>query len=826
MAHPAHARDPGTAAGPGFSQLLQYRAMVGDGVVVMRDGAGRLTGPLLAGFWYEGVDHERATGEELDELTRSVNRALARVDAGWSIHIDVSRRAEHQYRLGSFSEPIDRLIDEERCAGSHFYVTSFAMFFAYAPPLLADGSDTGGDSESAPTASRALDRRVEAFEQKLAELEHAFGNALRMRRMRYSPDNDALLSALNFAVNGRMHPCLLPENPVYLNTLLARDLVWSKRELRQSEDYVSCVCLLDLPPSSTPGLLNCLQELDTDLRWSSRFIPFDQLLARHKLERLESKWSQKIELLKRLRLSGTIDHDAADRADEVTVALKDLNSNMLRFGHYTSTIILRGHTQNDADAKAHVVMKALEDRGFMPILEKRNRLEAFLGSLPGHTTPNVRKPLINTVNLAHLMPLHHEWAGAPMCPSPLYPKGSLSLLRARSWSGGKFDLNLHLDDVGHTLVLGPIGAGKSVLLAHLATQFLRYEGAQVFAFDHGASMLPLTLARKDGAYYALGTDDAPQLCPLAHISNGDDSWACQWLALLCEEQGVHVGAAERKRIRRAVSELASLPDGVAPGRRITDLLPHLQHDELESALSFYSSGAGGRVLNGTDTGLTYARFTTFEIEKLLESDSTIVAPTLLFLFHELERRLDGRPTLILIDEAWAKLSHPRFAPKLKDWLLTLRKKNCAVVLATQQLGDVARSPIADAVFDSCMTRILLPNHEASEAMRALYADKLGLNEAQISSLCSVERKRWYLFSQGARSRLFTLDMGPAARAFLGAGSKPELAEAVELAREHGALWPAVRLERRGLREGAERFRALHSYASPIVSESALKELFR
>lgn len=805
-------RAPGTAPGPGFSQLLGYQAMVSDGVVVMRDGRGSLTGPLLAGYWYEGLDHESATGSELDELARSVNRALRRLDACWSLHVEACRRVEHRYRLGTFAEPVDQLIDEERCANARYYVTSYALFFTYTPPLFADDRPRATKHRAtAPNAALvedALARRVAAFEKSISEIEQAFSRALRLRRMRYSPDHDELLSALNYVVNGRLRRCRLPENPVFLNTLLARDLAWSKSELRYGEDYVACVGMMDLPPSAVPGILGCLTELDTELRWSTRFIPFDQLLARHKLERLESKWSQKIELLKRMRLSGTIDHDAADRADEVTIALKDLNSNTLRFGHYTSAIIFRGTTQAEADQRAQMVIAVLEDKGFMPVLEKRNRLEVLLGSFPGHTTQNIRKPLINTVNLAHLMPLDHEWPGSPTCPSRLYPKGSPPLLRARSWSGGPFDLNLHLDDVGHTLVLGPIGAGKSVLLAHLATQFLRYERSQVFVFDHGASMLPLTLARRDGAYYALGTSDSPQLCPLANVSEGDEEWACQWVALLCEEQGIAVTSVERKHIRRAVAELAALPPNIAPGRRITDLLPHLQHDALESALSFYSSGVGGRVLNGEDTALQYARFTTFEIEKLLECDATIVTPTLMFLFHELERRLDGRPTMILIDEAWAKLSHPRFAPRIKDWLLTLRKKNCLVVMATQQLVDVARSAVADTVFESCMTKILLPNHEASESMRSLYADKLGLNAAQIASLCSVERKRWYLFAQGSRSRLFTLDMGPVARAFLSAGSKPELGQIALLSREHGDDWPRIWLAQRGLNEAAERFATL------------------
>ena len=139
--------------------------------------------------------------------------------------------------------------------------------------------------------------------------------------------------------------------------------------------------------------------------------------------------------------------------------------------------------------------------------------EAFLGSQPGNRYANIREPLINTRSLADLIPLNTVWAGSAVCPCPFYPAGSPPLMQVASGST-PFRLNLHSDDVGHTLIFGPTGSGKSTLLALIAAQFRRYQGAQVFAFDKGRSMLPLTLAI-GGDHYDVGAGEGLTFCPLS-----------------------------------------------------------------------------------------------------------------------------------------------------------------------------------------------------------------------------------------------------------------------------------------------------------------------
>jgi type IV secretion system protein VirB4 len=185
----------------------------------------------------------------------------------------------------------------------------------------------------------------------------------------------------------------------------------------------------------------------------------------------------------------------------------------------------------------------------------------------------------------------------------------------------------------------------------------------------------------------------------------------------------------------------------------------------------------------------------------MDMDDKILIPVLLYLFRRVERQLDGHPTLIVIEELWAPLMRTVFANRIKQWLLTLRKQNAAVMLVAHtpaQLDTVAGKQI---LIESCPTRVLLPNSDAGSTANApLYRD-LGLNDREIAALARAVPKRDYYVKSPLGSRLVRLDLGPTALAFL---STPEgvtadgLRPTVEaLAERHGQRWPAEWLSQRG-----------------------------
>jgi type IV secretion system protein VirB4 len=148
---------------------------------------------------------------------------------------------------------------------------------------------------------------------------------------------------------------------------------------------------------------------------------------------------------------------------------------------------------------------------------------------------------------------------------------------------------------------------------------------------------------------------------------------------------------------------------------------------------------------------------------------------LTYLFHRVEHRLDGAPTLICLDEAWVLLDDPVFGPKVREWLKTLRRRNASVVFATQSLADVIESKVAPAVIESCLARIFLPNARAVEPQSRDAYQRLGLNDRQIETVARAEPKREYYFQSRAGNRLFELGLGPVTLAFCGVSQAEDLA---------------------------------------------------
>jgi type IV secretion system protein VirB4 len=171
-----------------------------------------------------------------------------------------------------------------------------------------------------------------------------------------------------------------------------------------------------------------------------------------------------------------------------------------------------------------------------------------------------------------------------------------------------------------------------------------------------------------------------------------------------------------------------------------------------------------------------------------------IVQVLLYLFHRIEKALDGRPTTLWLDEAWIMLGHPVFRDKIREWLKVLRKANCAVVLLTQSLSDAAKSGILDVLQESCPTKIFLPNpyafNQGSENAFGPYDfyKQFGLNDAQISIIAEATPKREYYYMSPLGTRLFNLALGPVALSFVAASSKEQVKECKRLVEKHGDQW--------------------------------------
>jgi type IV secretion system protein VirB4 len=350
-----------------------------------------------------------------------------------------------------------------------------------------------------------------------------------------------------------------------------------------------------------------------------------------------------------------------------------------------------------------------------------------------------------------------------------------------------FRFSLHVGDVGHTLVVGPTGAGKSVLLALMALQFRRYPGAQVFAFDFGGSIRAAALAM-GGDWHDLGggLTDAAQtsvnLQPLARVHDlAERGWAADWIGAILTREAVAMTPDVKEHVWTALTSLASAP---VDERTITGLAVLLQSNDLKQALRPYCvGGAYGRLLDAEAEYLGSATVQAFETEGLIGTGAA--SAVLSYLFHRIEDRLDGSPTLIIIDEGWLALDDEGFASQLREWLKTLRKKNASVIFATQSLSDIDGSPIAPAIIESCQTRLLLPNERAIEPQITAIYRRFGLNDRQIEIIARAAPKRDYYCQSRRGNRLFELGLSDVAIALCAASSKADQAAIAEILSLHG-----------------------------------------
>src|SRR3546814_703400 len=277
-----------------------------------------------------------------------------------------------------------------------------------------------------------------------------------------------------------------------------------------------------------------------------------------------------------------------------------------------------------------------------------------------------------------------------------------------------------------------------------------------------------------GEHHALGSDGSLAFQPLRGIDDpAERSWAAEWIGALLAHEKVVVTPEVKEAVWSTLTSLASAP---VEERTLTGLSVLLQSNALKAALMPYTlDGPFGRLLDAAENRLALADVQCFETEELM-SQAGVVLPVLTYLFHRLEERFaslseageKGRPTLLILDEAWVYLDNPVFAARIREWLKVLRKKNVSVVFATQSLADIADSAIAPAIVESCPQRIFLPNDRAIEPQARIAYERFGLNERQVELIARATPKRHYYLQSRRGNRLFELGLGPIALALCGA----------------------------------------------------------
>jgi len=777
-----------------LADYLPWGCLVGPGIVLNKDGSFQRTAA------FRGPDLDSSTAESLVATCARINNALKRFGSGWALYFEASRKPALEYLVNDWRDPVAWLIEEERRGlfdeNGELYESAYFVTFAYLPsPDRVEKMERvlieTPEGETEQSAADILERFIAETDKAL----DLFSSVLPSAKFL---SDDETLTYLQSCVSPKRHPVKTPSIPAYLDAVLGgADLIGGLEPVLGGE-HLRVVSLQGFPNATEPGLLDELNGLGFSYRWTTRFLPMDKAEAVKVLGRYRRQWFSKrksiMSVLKEVmtnEASALVDTDADNQAADADAALQTLGQDFVAFGYVTTAIVVHHADPLVADEMLRSVEAVVNGRGYVTIRESVNAVDAWLGSIPGHAYANVRQPITHTLNLAHMMPLSAVWAG----PEKNEHLDGPPLLYATTGSHTPFRLVTHQGDVGHTLIVGPTGAGKSVLISLLGLQFRRYKDSQVFIFDKGNSAKAAT-AGIEGDYYELGGDNALCFQPLARIDEEQElAWAQEWITSILAYEGIETTPEVKETVWTALNSLASAP---IKERTLTGLSALLQSSKLRQALMPYTlEGAHGSVLDADNETLEDGDWQCFEMEELMHTKS-LVLPVLTYLFHRLEARFDGRPTFLFLDEAWVFLDDPLFAERIREWLKVLRKRNVSVLFATQSLSDIANSPIAPAIIESCGSRIFLPNDRAQEPQQSQIYEQFGLNKRQIEIIAHASPKQDYYFQSRAGNRLFDPTLGPIALAFCGASSKEDLALISETQQTHDGQFGPQWLKTRGL----------------------------
>jgi type IV secretion/conjugal transfer VirB4 family ATPase len=782
-----------------LTDLLPWAYLGAPGLVINKDGA------FMKVYAYRGPDLDSSSNAQLVAARGQVNNALRRLGSGWCVHIEASRRIAPDYPKSSFPDPVSAAIDRERREAmsqqkTPSFETDFFMTFTYLPPEENIGRAEAALMENARKGDvgNNYDAELVRFLNTVDTLVSIFVGFMPMVR---PLNDDETLSYLHDCISERPGiQVATPEIPFALDGLLRDTPLVGGLEPMLGGLHLRTVTVNAFPGRTTTGFLDAFNSLPFAYRWVTRFMPLDKQLAEKTISTMRKEWFNKRKGVMTLVKEGLTnqeskieDGDAANKAAEAGAALEVLGADLTSFGYFTVTITVADADLDVLEWKIRSIRQVLDQQGLISMLETTNAVEAWLSSLPGHAYANCRRPLISALNVVDLMPFSAVWAG-PTWNEHL--KGP-TVLMAKTSGNTPFRLSLHQGDVGHTMIIGPTGMGKSVLLNTVALQFRRYNNAQIFIFDKGASARVSTLL-VGGEFYPLGEEADPQendsdaagkqvtniaFQPLADIDDEDERiWAAEWLAGTIEGRGVKLSPELRSEIWRALGNLASRQQ---KQRTLTMFRSLVQEIVIKNALEeFTLEGAHGSMLDADHTNIGTASWQCFEMEGLYNRPSAI-APTLAYLFHKIESRFDGRPTLLILDEAWLFLDDPTFRDKIREWLKTLRRRNVSVVFASQQLSEIAESPISAALIENCPTRILLPNTRALEPTVAAIYEKFGLTTRQMQILSQATPKLEYYIQTASGNRLFELGLSRLAVTVTGSSSKNDLKQVDEIIFEHG-----------------------------------------
>lgn len=730
---------------------LPYARHLDEVTLETRDGL------LMQVIHLAGLPFETADSEELN-YRKAVRDVMLRglASSRFAIYHHVIRRQVDAQTQGAFPDAFSADLDatwSERLSARKLYVNDLFLTIVRRPLQGHGGLIDGflralkGTGKAEAAALLAADRReLDAARDSLISALAPYGARVLGIYDGAAGRCSEPLEFLSCLYNGEMRPVLVPQGDAgeylpYRRASFGLETLELSRAGALPRGFGSMVSVKDYPAQTTPGMLDDLLRLPCEMVVTQSFGFVDRQPT---LERMNLA----------LRRMKAADDDGLSLRADLTRAKDDVVSGRAAFGEHHLTVLVRHETLDGLDRSTAEVLSAFTEMGAIAVREDINLEPAFWAQFPGNFKDIARKALISTANFAgfasgHNFPVgqadNNHWGPA------------VTLLETTS--AGPYHFNFHKGDLGNFTVIGPSGSGKTVVLNFLLAQARKYAPRIVFFDkDRGAEIF---LRAIGGRYETLRPGQPTGFNPLALPDTpANRRFLTDWVARLVAVQGETLSADDAARIKDAVDANFDQTPALRRLRFFAELFRGSRRPnaaDLAARLGpWHSSGEHAWLFDNETDGLDLDQPTLgFDMTQLLD-DPTLRTPAMMYLFHRVEQRLDGHPTLIVIDEGWKALDDDVFVARIRDWEKTLRKRNGVVGFATQSAQDALESRIASAIIEQAATQIFMANPKAQAKD---YCEGFGLTRHEFELVKSLpDTARCFLIKHGTDSVVARLNL--------------------------------------------------------------------
>jgi type IV secretion system protein VirB4 len=554
------------------------------------------------------------------------------------------------------------------------------------------------------------------------------------------------LEFLSLLYNGELRPVLLPNSDLghhipYRRISFGLEAMEFHAAPNLPTQFAAMISIKDYPPHTAPGMLDDLMRLPVEMTVTESFAFVDRQVA---LDRMNLA-------LRRMRAA---DDDAISLRRDLSVAKDDVSAGRSAFGEHHMTVCVKAATLEALDRAAADVQAAFTEEGIIAVREDVNLEPAFWAQFPGNFKDIARRALVSTGNFAGLASFH------------AFPLGSerdnhwgqaVSVLETTSATPYYF--NFHKADLGNFTIIGPSGSGKTVVLNFLLAQARKFDPRIVlFDKDRGAEIF---IRAVGGRYETLRHGEPSGLNPLALPDTpANRAFVTEWLSRLVGVDGEKLSVDEQAQIADAVAANYDQSPEHRRLRHVAELLAGVRRPtpgDLASRLApWIHEGPRAWLFDNAEDRLDLSTRTLGVDMTAILDDPALRTPAMLYLFHCVEQRLDGTPTILVVDEGWKALDDPVFVARIRDWEKTIRKRNGIVGFATQSASDALGSQIASAIIEQAATQIFMPNPKAQEAE---YCGGFGLTDHELDLVRALpDTSRCFIIKHGTDSVVARLNL--------------------------------------------------------------------